>query len=321
MRRAIGTSSGELAAPVPGGCSVKAVQQLHSRVERVFTCSTEVGESPLWDAGRQRLYWVDIPAGRVYSGDPATGRIEMRASASTVGSLALCRTGGLLVATGAHLEMWPCDLTDTGTELVAPMPVRPEPSRFNDGKAGPDGRFWVGTLDARPDRQAVGAVHGLAREGTPVLLMSQLLVPNGIAWSPEGDRMVFADSRQAKVWSLPFDPNTGPLAAPQPWLDWRADTMGLPDGAAMDAEGCYWICAVFSSRIHRFDRDGVHIESYTLPVTQPTMCCFGGADLKTLYVTSMTTGLDTNQRALQPLAGTVIAFQVTVPGWPVGKFG
>ena len=300
---------------------MKGVRQLQPRVERVFACNTEVGESPLWDVVSQRLYWVDIPAGRVFCGDPETGLFDMRVSASTVGSLALCRNGGLLVATGTNLQRWRGSLTDPVTDIVAPMPLRPRTSRFNDGKAGPDGRFWVGTLDARPDRQAVGAVHGIGSEGAPVLLMDQLLVPNGIAWSPEGDRMIFSDSGRGQVWSLPFDADSGPLAAPQPWLDWRADTMGMPDGAAMDQAGCYWSCGIFSGAIHRFDPGVTHIESYRLPISQPTMCCFGGADLQTMFVTNMTLRLEAAQRAAQPLAGSVIAFRVGVAGAPVGMFG
>jgi sugar lactone lactonase YvrE len=107
---------------------------------------------------------------------------------------------------------------------------------------------------------------------------------------------------------------------PTPWLDWRVDSMGMPDGAAMDQEGCYWSCGIFAGAIHRFDQSGTHLESYCLPISQPTMCCFGGDDLRTLFVTSMTLRLDAVQRASQPLAGTVIAFRVGVAGAPVGVF-
>lgn len=119
------------------------------------------------------------------------------------------------------------------------------------------------------------------------------MVPGG---RPHG----FSDSGRGAVWSVPFDPVHGPLGMPTPWLDWRVDSMGMPDGAAMDQEGCYWSCGIFAGAIHRFDPSGTHLESYSLPISQPTMCCFGGGDLKTLFVTSMTLRLDAVARAAQP---------------------
>ena len=299
---------------------MKVIRQLTPRVERVFECNTEVGESPLWDATTGLLYWVDITEGQVFCGDPVTGKHTHRSANSPAGSLALCRSGGLLVAAGQRLEQWSRDLAASEPACVATMPIRPVPSRFNDGKAGPDGKFWVGSMDPQPARGASGAIHGMAPGQQPVLLAQHLLVPNGIAWSPAGDRMVFSDSGRGAVWSVPFDPVHGPLGMPTPWLDWRVDSMGMPDGAAMDQEGCYWSCGIFAGAIHRFDPSGTHLESYCLPISQPTMCCFGGDDLRTLFVTSMTLRLNAVQRASQPLAGTVIAFRVEVAGAPVGVF-
>ncbi len=300
---------------------MKSVEILHPTVERVFECDTEVGESPLWDAASARLYWIDIPSGEVFCGDPTTGRYACREAGSAVGSLALCQGRQLLVAADQELQRWPRELSDARFELLAQMPQRPIRSRFNDGRPGPDGRFWVGMLDPEPGRGPVGAIYGFASGQAPQLLMENLLVPNGIAWSPAGDRMVFSDSGQGKVWSLPFDAHFGPLATPEIWLDWRVDSMGMPDGAAMDQEGCYWSCGIFGGAIHRFNTNGEHIESYRLPISQPTMCCFGGADHKTLFVTSMTSRLGAAQRAAEPLAGCVIAFRVAVEGSPVGVFG
>jgi sugar lactone lactonase YvrE len=213
------------------------------------------------------------------------------------------------------------DLAAPGSASLATMPTRPVLSRFNDGKSGPDGKFWVGSMDPRPERGASGAIHGMGLGQEPFLLAEHLRVPNGIAWSPAGDRMVFSDSGQGAVWSVPFDPALGPLGEPRPWLDWRADSMGMPDGAAMDEEGCYWSCGIFAGAIHRFNPSGFHLESYAVPVSQPTMCCFGGEDMRTLFVTSMTVKLDNHQRSLQPLAGSVIAFRVGVGGAPVGPYG
>lgn len=141
---------------------MKVARQLPPRVERVFECNTQVGESPLWDATTGLLYWVDIPTGQVFCGDPANGKYTQRSANGAAGSLALCRSGGLLVATGQRLEQWSRDLAASEPTPVATMPMRPVPSRFNDGKAGPDGNFWVGSMDPQLHRGATGAIHGMA---------------------------------------------------------------------------------------------------------------------------------------------------------------
>jgi sugar lactone lactonase YvrE len=298
-------------------------------VERVFDCHTAIGESPLWDSTSGRLYWVDIPAGEVFFGDPASGRYEVRKASATAGSLGLHGSDRLLVAAGDEIQSWPREPSREGgnkVDVLAVMPERPVRSRFNDGKVGPDGRFWVGTMDPADDRGATGAIYGFGGSdaeatGVPILLAQQLVVPNGIAWSPDGRRMIYSDSGQGLVWSLPFDVEAGPIVPPVLWGDWSAPEMGMPDGAAMDEEGCYWSCGIFASAIHRFVASGEFIASYHLPVSQPTMCCFGGSDRKTLFVTSMTAGLNANELAQQPLAGSILAFRVEVAGAPIGRFG
>ncbi len=197
---------------------MKVMRRVPPRVERVFECNTEVGESPLWDATTGLLYWVDITEGQVFCGDPVTGKYTRRSANGPAGSLALCRSGGLLVAAGQRLVQWSRDLAASEPACVATMPIRPVPSRFNDGKAGPDGKLWVGSMDPQPARGASGAIHGMAPGQQPVLLAQHLLVPNGIAWSPAGDRMVFSDSGRGAVWSVPFDPVHGPLGCrPHGW--------------------------------------------------------------------------------------------------------
>lgn len=322
------------------------LQQIYPAIERVFACDTTVGESPLWDADSGFLHWVDIPSGEVFHGDPRSGRFTVKKFAAPVACLALSNAPRqhqhdhhhrlqqqqqLLVASGDNIEYWSRDLEATNGEIFSTMPVQNSTSdqqalnfrinfRFNDGKAGPDGRFWIGVMDANLGPQAhaygVARVYGFAKDAPPLMLPTPLQIPNGIAWSPAGDRMVFSDSRQGKVWQVAFDRVEGPVGEPTPWLAWDKP-LGMPDGAAMDELGCYWSCGVFGSAIHRFSPQGVHLESYHLPISQPTMCCFGDADMRTLYVTSMTAKMTREQRQQQPLAGSVLAFRVDTPGHTV----
>jgi sugar lactone lactonase YvrE len=294
------------------------MKRLRPVVERVFECRNLVGESPVWDALHQRLYWVDIAQGLLYKGNPINGNYSSIKVAQTIGCVDLFSPTSLIAAAaqGIHEIIRDADPFDIAphTSLKYQMPQMPALQRFNDGKVGPDGKLWVGTVDPSPDRGFTGTLCSYACDDTTRIEHTGFKVPNGIAWSPDGHQMMMSDSGAGRVWRADFDPDEGLVSAPSLWLEWDKTWMGMPDGAAVDAEGCYWSCGIFAGLIHRFSPQGHLIESYEMPFSQPTMCCFGGADLRTLYVTAMTFKLTPGQLKAQNLAGSVCAFRVDTPG-------
>jgi sugar lactone lactonase YvrE len=146
-----------------------------------------------------------------------------------------------------------------------------------------------------------------------------LIVSNGLAWSPDGRTLYHSDSRGAVIYAYDHDPNSGALgerrvlARVQP--EW-----GRPDGAAIDAEGCYWSCGMSAGRLNRFSPEGELIAYVELPVTHPTLPCFGGPDLRTLYVTSLRDGVPAHALAATPQAGSLFALEPGVAGAPVERY-
>ena len=139
-----------------------------------------------------------------------------------------------------------------------------------------------------------------------------LITPNGMAFSPDGRTLYWSDSHPSvqRVWRADYDTSTGQAAQVHVWIDF-ANLPGRPDGAAVDADGCYWICANDAGLIHRFSPDGRLDRSLTVPVKKPTMCAFGGPNLDTLFVTSIRPAGDLSD---QPLAGGVFALQPGAKG-------
>jgi sugar lactone lactonase YvrE len=130
---------------------------------KVFDFRTRLGESPVWDAASGRLFFVDIPEQRLHALDPASGKVEAWPMPEKIGSLALCRDGRILVALKSSVQLF-TPSNDRLERLAAVETDRPH-NRLNDGKAGPDGSFWVGSMDDRPEKEASGALYRDASSG------------------------------------------------------------------------------------------------------------------------------------------------------------
>jgi sugar lactone lactonase YvrE len=277
----------------------------------------EVGESPVWDARRGVVWMVDILAPAVIRFDLADGATRRIPVPEVCGSLALCRSGALLVAQRAGVIR-----LDPETGAIAPfatMPEEPSWNRLNDGKVGPDGCFWVGSMDDRPKKERTGILWRLRPDGVAERRRDGLIVSNGLAWSPDGRSIWHSDSRRGLVDVADFDPATGDIGA------WRRvivldGATGRPDGAAMDAEGLYWSAGVSAGRINVIAADGTILRQIPFPVAAPTMPCFAGPDLRTLFVTSLRRGKDEETLAVQPTLGGLFRADELGQGAPVHAF-
>ena len=287
-----------------------------AQLECVHKGEHVLGESPIWSAAEQALYWVDIQAPAIHRLDPASGRVTTWTLDEPVGSIALRAQGGLLAAMKSGFHFF-----DPGTATLAPI-ADPEPhlpeNRFNDGRCDRAGRFWAGTM-SEASRDPVGSLYCLEPNLTVRLVRRGISVPNSLAWSPDSRVMYFADSHRRRIWAYDFDIDAGAIANERVFVN-LDDHPGVPDGSTVDAEGCLWNAEHGGGRICRYAPDGRLERTIGLPVTQPTCCIFGGPDLKTLYITTARENLSPDQLAAQPLAGAVFAIEAGVSGLPEPAF-
>lgn len=276
----------------------------------------ECGESPVFDATTGRLWWTDIPARRLHCTDPATGLDESFGAPGRIGCFALARTGGLVVAMEHGLaRFWP---EDGRLEVLAePEADRPE-NRFNDGRCDHRGRFLASSMH-EPRTIPQAALWQLDPGRGTRVLADHALVGNGLAFSPDGRRMYWSDSRQGRVLTFDYDLDDGAAWSRRLWLQ-TDDSAGRPDGAAIDADGCYWSARFRGSRVIRFTPAGKVDREIHLPVSQVTMCAFGGPDLDTLFITTAREHLDEAALAREPLAGGLFAVAAGVQGVPEPHF-
>lgn len=281
-----------------------------SRWEVAWSADDLTGECPSWDASAGLLRWVDIEGRRLHTLDPATGKHQELSTAARVGCFTASADGRVLVAM-EHAFAWMH--ADTGeTEVIAEPEAARIGNRFNDGGCDRQGRFLASSMNTRRDGPSA-SLWSLDGDLSVRELAAGSTVGNGLSFSPTGAMMYWADSPRECVYSFDYDPDTGFATNQRVWLD-RGHAPGRPDGAAVDADGCYWSARWRGGCVARFTPDGRLDRTIELPVTQVTMCAFGGARLDTLFITSARNHLDETECQRQPLAGSLFAMQVGVTG-------
>lgn len=289
----------------------------------------QLGESPFWHPQERLLYWVDIVARQIHRADPAIGSVESWAMPSEPGCIAPVRGGGLVVA--LRDGIYRAGSWGGALALVVRLNHDVKTTRFNDGKADPAGRFWAGTMyEPRDARKAeLYSIDMRGRNGEPIVQLKahNAVIANGLAWSPDGATVYWADTPNHVVHAWDWDAQDNAMSRhrvfqqfpgkPAGWRPGQPGYGGRPDGAAVDAQGNYW-CAMFEGgRLLKFAPQGQLLAEIPLPVRCPTMPCFGDDDLKTLYVTSARHNRPAEELQALPQSGCVIATRVEVPGLPV----
>jgi sugar lactone lactonase YvrE len=275
----------------------------------------QTGECPLWQPDEAALYWIDIPAQIVHRLDPASGEHRSWSMPSEPGCIGRSASGGLLVALRSGFML--LDTVSGVLRKVAEPPYDTAKLRFNDGRCDAAGRFWVGTIYEPRDKQ-LASLFSLAR-GELTDHHKPGTVSNGLAFSPDGRILYHADTTAHRVMTYEFDVATGRLGEGRLFKKFSADKSaadygGRPDGAAVDSEGAYWCAMYEGGRILRLAPSGEILADIPLPLRCPTMLAFGGADLRTLYITSASHNRPATELKKYPWSGRLLAMQVDVPG-------
>ena len=264
-----------------------------------------LGESPLWDADTKTLWWVDIKSSAIHQftdGKHTEHTLNVRPSA-----LGLTHENRLVVAAENGVYIY-----DPKTRILNLQVELPEPrsNRTNDGKVGPDGAFWFGTMDDAEDN-VTGSLYSFHSERGLTKHLEDIKISNTFAWSPDATKMYFADSAQQTIWCMGFNVETGTLGEPEVFVSLKG-TNFYPDGSAMDANGCLWNAQWGGSRVVQYAPDGSTKKIIELPTSQPTSCAFINSQLA---VTTASIGLKED-----PVAGLTFLIPVEVEGAPILTF-
>jgi sugar lactone lactonase YvrE len=282
----------------------------------VLDIRASLGECAISSASEGVLYWVDINAPSLNRFDPATGRNVAMPMPSSIGCFALRRDGGFVVA--LRNGLWLAASDGSIERKVAGAPFDPAHHRFNDGRCDRQGRLLAGSMNEKRDANTA-ALHRLDSDWTLTTVLDDMMISNGLAWSPDGRTMYHADTPTRTVSAYDYDVRTGTPSNRRVFARWTADG-DRPDGCTVDSAGCYWSAFYRGGKVVRVSPDGRTLAEIPIPAMCPTMCALGGPDLRTLFVTTARQQRPDEELARLPQSGGIFALRVDVPGLPEPVF-
>jgi sugar lactone lactonase YvrE len=282
----------------------------------------EHAEGPSWDARTDRLSWVDQFPGLVCVGgyDAASASLEsvrtydIGHSVGAVVPASGMDDGWLLACAGGYAHL---AVDRTVTMLAQPEPALVTPMRMNDGKCDRQGRFWAGSM-AWDKRVGAGSLYRLDPDLTVTVALTGTTISNGMAWAPDDQYVYYIDTPTRRIDRFAVSPE-GVLSGRAPVVELESGP-GFPDGMCIDDEGCLWVALWDGYAVRRYAPDGELLAVVDVEAPQVTSCCFGGADGRTLFITTSQEDMDADTRARHPHSGKVFAVGLDVSGPPAAAF-
>jgi L-arabinonolactonase len=295
------------------------MSNVEARLIEIIDVQDELGEGVLWRASDSTVWWVDILGQSVHCLFWPSLELRTYGLPERPGSLAFVegRDDVLVVALETGFAVWAPETGDVKW-LSRPAGLG-NGVRMNDGRVGPDGRFWAGSMaehGVKPGELAPGALYRLDHDGAASPVMADIHISNGICWSPDGKRMYFADTPRGEIFSAAFDALRG---APARWQPFAKVAGEGPDGAVTDADGNYWIAMWGGSRVAGFSPDGRELASIAVDAPQPSCPVLGGPEGNLLFVTTAQQGMDGVALGKSPNSGNLFVYETSLKASPTWR--
>jgi len=285
--------------------------------ETVIEANATLGEGACWDHDKQCLYWLDILNCEVHIFDPASGQDRLHKTPYHVTLVQPTTRGDLILGTKMGIARMDPN-SGAFQELVDPEADIPT-NRFNDGKPGPDGRLYAGTIAYDgSDKQA--NFWRIEKDLSYTCLLDHVGNANGLCWSPDETTLYWIDTKTNCVFAFDWDATTGDISNRRVAVDVPRE-VGHPDGMTIDADGHLWTALWGGYGVAKWDPlTGKMLEKVTCPAENVTCPSFGGPDLDILYFTTAIKGRDASTPSDAPGAGNLYAARPGAKGLPGYKF-
>ena len=284
----------------------------------VLRLNLQLGEGPLWDFHRQQLFFVDINAQQLHYYHPQRQQHGYHQLRQMPTALGLQSDRSLLVALENCLARFVPETNELTVLWEVDIDVKQV--RTNDAKVGPDGCYYLGTMD-REQQHPVARFYRVDTEGSIDCLLEERTISNGITWSSDQRTMHYIDSPTRTVQSYDFNPATGTMTNPRTLVEVE-EGEGIPDGMTIDNEDHLWVAHNGAGYVARYHgRTGTLLARVEVPAPQVTSCAFGEEDYRTLYITTARDGLSDEQLQRYPESGSLFAVRPPWRGQPTFCFG
>ena len=294
-------------------------------VRCIVDCRDQIGEGAFWCPDERAVYWLDVPMpSLLHRFVPATGRHDTWPMPEMITALAKRADGSLLIASQRGINFFDPKEGKLHRK-ISPEAGQPL-NRSNDGAPDAKGRFWMGTMmnnlgpngEDMPITAASGAIWCVNPDLSFRKAIADITITNGIVWSPDSRTLYVADSAPQVIHAYDFDLARGTCSNRRVFS--AIKDLGYPDGAAIDSEGFLWSARWEGQCLARLAPDGSVDRIVPIPASRVTSCAFGGADFKTLYVTTARQGLTSDEAIRFPQQGGLFAFEAPAAGLPRPRF-
>ena len=239
----------------------------------------ELGEGPLWHPERGQFFWFDILGKRLHTKGQHWQFDEHVSAAGWVDH------DTFLIA--SETQLFRFNIETGAQEKVIDLEADVPETRSNDGRADPQGGFWIGTMGKGAEPYA-GTIYRFFK-GELREIVGHVTISNSICFSVDGSTAFYTDTDTQLIMALPLDEHGWPKGEAYVHLD-LTGTPYRPDGAVIDAQGNLWSAQWGVGRVAGYAPDGTFLEAFDMPAVQSSCPAFGGSDLKTLFCTSAAVG-------------------------------
>ncbi|MGJ8679461.1 SMP-30/gluconolactonase/LRE family protein [Paraglaciecola sp.] len=290
-------------------------------MNQVLNIENSVGESPVWSVREQCLYWVDVGLKTVHRYMPLNsyGHTEHSSKQLSFAFSAIFEGQDHRLYLVTEHDIVQFDFHSGRTQAIFECQALDEQHRFNDAKVDGVGRLWLGSMN-KTLSEASGNLYCL----DPFLQMHNkdqgFAVSNGLAWSPEQDKLYLVETVSRTIYQYDFDLSSGALSNKQVFTTF-VESEGKPDGMTVDEQGHVWVAMWDGWAIKQFNPAGKLVESLKVPVARPTSVTFGGKDLDTLFITTANYGISPENKKQYPYSGSLLSYQTNTHGLTSSLFG
>lgn len=292
--------------------------EIHTKkAELIHDAKAMLGEGPVWDPRQQALFWVDIEGKQLHRHNPVNNSNQHWNFEGMIGAAVPSENDSILLALESGMASYNIE-TETLTPHEALKNENPE-MRYNDGKVGPNGNFWIGSMHKR-FKPGSGNLYRVDSEFNTTLQIPGTTISNGMAWSADKKSFYYIDSDAHEVYTYEFDASTSSITNKS--IAFKVPkSYGSADGMCIDVEGMLWIAHWGGNCVRRWNpKTGTVLETIEVAAPHVTSCCFGGKELDTLYITSARSDLNKEQLNKYPLSGGLFTYKPGIQGMPITYF-
>jgi sugar lactone lactonase YvrE len=286
----------------------ETINELKNKAVLEYQIKAQLGEGSFWNYETQELYWIDILSNQLHIYNPKTKANRTVTTPSNIGTVVPIDGSKAVVALQDGIYILN---SNTGETTLLSDVERDIPSnRFNDGKCDPSGRFWVGSMGYEQLPNDAN-LYMIDSKGEATLQLDSVTISNGIVWSKDKTKMYYIDTPTLEIKAFDYDNASGAISNQRVAVKIN-DSLGFPDGMAIDEQDKLWVGMWNGNAVICFDPiTGNVISKIEVPAKNVTSCAFGGKNLDTLYITTANVGMTEEEQAKYPLAGSIFK---AVPG-------